>query len=117
LAAPDAARAIQCYRRYDESIELTMIYLDHNSTSPLLPEAAAAMTAAEAEQYANPASQHAEGRRANRALQNAREQIAQLLGANLSGQNADRLIFTSGGTEANNLALASLNHPTWNRAA
>src|SRR4051812_28630365 len=82
-----------------------MVYLDHNSTSRLLPEAAAAMAAAEAEQDANPASQHSEGRRANRALQNAREEIAELLGAKLSGRNADRLIFTSGGSEANNLAL------------
>jgi cysteine desulfurase len=85
-----------------------MIYLDHNSTSPLLPEAKTAMAAAEAENYANPASQHAEGRRANRALQDAREEIAQLLGANLGGRNPDRLIFTSGGTEANNLALIGL---------
>jgi cysteine desulfurase len=85
-----------------------MVYLDHNSTSPLLLEAAAAMAAAEAEQYANPASQHSEGRRANRALQNAREEIAELLGAKLSGRNADRLVFTSGGSEANNLALTGL---------
>jgi cysteine desulfurase len=85
-----------------------MVYLDHNSTSPLLPEAAAAMMAAEAEQFANPASQHSEGRRANRALQNAREEIAELLGAKLTGRNADRLVFTSGGSEANNLALAGL---------
>jgi len=59
-----------------------MIYLDHNSTSPLLPEGGdRGWAAAEAEQYANPASQHSEGRRANRALQNAREEIAELLGA------------------------------------
>jgi cysteine desulfurase len=85
-----------------------MIYLDHNSTSPLLPEAAATMASAAAEQYANPASQHAEGRRANRALQDAREEIAELLGAKLTGRNADRLVFTSGGSEANNLAICGL---------
>lgn len=81
------------------------IYLDWNSTAPLLPEAAAAIAAAYAEGYANPASQHSEGRRAHRALENAREEIARFLGANLAGRHADRLIFTSGGTEANNLAL------------
>jgi cysteine desulfurase len=88
--------------------KVSMIYLDHNSTSPLLPEAAAAMAAADTEQYANPASQHAEGRRANRALQTARDEIAELPGACVTSRHGDRLIFTSGGTEANNLALAGL---------
>ena len=81
------------------------IYLDFNSTAPLLPEAAAAIAAAHAAGYANPASQHAEGRRARRVLEDAREEIARLLGADLTDRSADRLIFTSGGTEANNLAL------------
>src|SRR5437879_4316199 len=81
------------------------IYLDFNSTTPLLPEVADAMAQAEAVGLANPASQHAAGRRAHHALQDAREEIARLLGADLIDRTADRLIFTSGGTEANNLAL------------
>ncbi len=85
------------------------IYLDFNSTAPQLAEVTAAMREAEAANYANPASQHAEGRRAHAALENAREEIARLLGANLTDRTPDRLIFTSGGTEANNLALLGLN--------
>ncbi|HZZ26665.1 MAG TPA: cysteine desulfurase family protein [Pirellulales bacterium] len=84
------------------------IYLDHNSTAPLLPEVAAAMAQADAAGYANPASQHSAGRHAHQLLEDAREEIARLLGANLTGAAADRLIFTSGGTEANNLALFGL---------
>jgi cysteine desulfurase len=86
------------------------IYLDFNSTAPLLPEAAAAIAQADAAGYANPASQHAVGRRARSVLEDAREEIARLLGANLTDRTADRLIFTSGGTEANNLALLGLTH-------
>ncbi len=85
------------------------IYLDFNSTAPLLPEVAAAMAEADATNYANPASQHVAGRRAHRALEDAREEIALLLGADIvSPHAADRLIFCSGGTEANNLALLGL---------
>ena len=57
------------------------IYLDFNSTAPQLAEVTAAMRDAEAAAYANPASQHAEGRRAHAALENSREEIARLLGA------------------------------------
>lgn len=85
-----------------------MIYFDHNSTTPILPEVADAMAAALRAGYANPASQHAFGRRARRALEVAREEIAEILGAKTTGMDADQLIFTSGGTEANNLALLGL---------
>ncbi|HEY2759869.1 MAG TPA: cysteine desulfurase family protein [Pirellulales bacterium] len=84
------------------------IYLDFNSTAPLLSEVAEAMTAAQAANFANPASQHSAGRAAHRQLEDAREAIAGLLGANLIDRAPDRLIFTSGGTEANNLALFGL---------
>ncbi|MDZ4819712.1 MAG: cysteine desulfurase family protein [Planctomycetota bacterium] len=84
------------------------IYLDHNSTTPLLPAVAEAMQQCQAANMANPASQHAAGRRARQALEDAREGIAEILGAKTVGQQADRLIFTSGGTEANNLALFGL---------
>jgi cysteine desulfurase len=84
------------------------IYLDHNATTPLLPEVAEAIRACYAEPYLNPASQHEYGRRARRVLEDARERIGELLGANLSRMDADQLIFTSGGTEANNLAIRGL---------
>lgn len=84
------------------------IYLDHNATTPVLPEVIEAMRACWAEPYLNPASQHEFGRRARRKLEDARDRIAEHLGANLSGPKPDRVIFTSGGTEANNLAIGGL---------
>lgn len=90
----------------------TPIYLDHNATTPILPEVAEAMLACLHSSPANPGSQHAPGRAARRTLEGARQRIAELLGANLAGMQADRLIFTSGGTESNNLALRSTLFPT-----
>jgi len=84
------------------------IYLDHNSTTPLAPEVARAIADCHAAGYANPASGHWAGRRARRVLENARDQIAQLLGADTTSFQADQVIFTSGGTEANNLAIRGL---------
>jgi len=84
------------------------IYLDHNATTPMRPEVAEAMARCFAQGYANPASQHQPGQQARRALEEAREATAAMLGADCSGSRADRLIFTSGGTEANNLALLGL---------
>src|SRR5262245_23063206 len=84
------------------------IYLDYAATTPLDPRVAEAMQRAMAAGYANPASQHQAGRAARKVLEEAREQIAGLLGAKTDGMDADRLIFTSGGTEANNLALLGL---------
>src|SRR5436309_1408848 len=57
------------------------IYLDHNATTPLLPEAWEAMRPLAAENFGNPSSAHAAGRRARQALEDAREKIAALLGA------------------------------------
>ena len=84
------------------------IYLDHNATTPMRPEVVETVARAMAENYANPASQHQPGQRARRVLEDARERIAEILGANLSGTAPDRLIFTSGGTEANNLAILGI---------
>ncbi len=75
-------------------------YFDWNATAPLRPQAAAALRAASA-LTGNPSSVHAEGRAARRVVEEAREQVAALLGA----RPAD-VIFTSGGTEANGLALS-----------
>ena len=75
---------------------------------------------------ANPASQHAAGRKARRVLEEAREGIGELLGAKTGGMDADQVVFTSGGTEANNLALfglsetvaiSAIDHPSVTAAA
>src|SRR5438876_5900564 len=79
------------------------IYLDNNATTPVLPAVWEAMRPFLVEHFGNPASAHWAGRRARQALEDAREQTAALLGA-----YPDEVIFTSGATEANNLALFGL---------
>ena len=76
------------------------IYLDHNASTPLLPEVLAAMLPYLREHFGNPSSGHAFGRRARAAVELARAQVAALIGA-----APDSLVFCSGGTEANNLAI------------
>src|ERR1700729_4131684 len=78
------------------------VYLDHAATTPMLPEAIEAMTEELAE-LGNPSSLHNAGRRARRVVEESREQIAASLGARPS-----EVIFTSGGTEADNLAVKGL---------
>ncbi|MEQ8791140.1 MAG: cysteine desulfurase family protein [Pirellulaceae bacterium] len=85
-----------------------IINLDHNATTPIDPRVADVLEACHRAAYANPSSQHQAGRRARRKLEDAREGLARLLGANVSDMHADRLVFTSGATEANNLALLGL---------
>lgn len=84
------------------------IYLDHNATTPIHPEVVEAMHRCHAAGYANPASQHRSGQSARKVLEDAREEVAELLGAKLSHPNPDRMVFTSGGTESNNLAVLGL---------
>ncbi|MCP4776941.1 MAG: aminotransferase class V-fold PLP-dependent enzyme, partial [Planctomycetaceae bacterium] len=84
------------------------IYLDHNSTAPMLPEVANKMTECFAAGFVNPASQHRPGQLARKHLEDARRKIANYLGAKTSGMDTDQLIFTSGGTESNNLAILGL---------
>ena len=76
-----------------------MIYADYNATAPVRPEAKEAMLAA-LEVGANPSSVHGPGRAARKLLEHARSQVALAIGA-----RAQDLVFTSGGTEANALAL------------
>lgn len=76
-----------------------MIYADYNATAPLRPEARSAMLAA-MDLGANPSSVHAAGRAARKAIEKARTQVGGAIGA-----RGEDLIFTSGGTEANALAL------------
>lgn len=77
------------------------IYLDHSATTPPCSEAIAAMQAALTQQWGNPSSLHAWGQRAATVVEQARLQVAQLLNA----PNPESIIFTSGGTEADNLAI------------
>ncbi|MEU1144920.1 cysteine desulfurase family protein [Streptomyces sp. NPDC005863] len=79
-----------------------MAYLDHAATTPMLPEAIAALTAQIAV-TGNASSLHAAGRRARRTVEEARESLAESLGARPS-----ETVFTSGGTEADNLAVKGL---------
>lgn len=79
------------------------IYLDHNATTPVLPAAAEAVRRTETEAFGNPSSAHSAGRKARQALEDAREHIAVFLGA-----SPDEVTFTSGATEANNLAVFGL---------
>lgn len=76
------------------------IYLDNNATTPLLPEVLDAMLPYLREHFGNPSSSHIFGQRTHRAIEVAREQVATLIGA-----EPQEIIFTSGGTEANNLAI------------
>jgi cysteine desulfurase len=83
------------------------VYLDHAATTPLAPEALAALTR-ELARTGNPSSLHSSGRRARRSVEDARETIAAAAGAHPS-----EVIFTSGGTESDNLAVKGLY---WSRS-
>lgn len=79
-----------------------MIYLDHAATTPVREEVAQAMALCMTQDghFANPGSDHGPGRRAAQIVEQARERFAQLIGA-----KPDEILFTSGATESNNLAL------------
>ncbi len=84
-----------------------MIYFDHNATTPLDERVLDAMLPFLKTYYGNPSSLYRHGRLVRSAMDAAREQIAALVGV-----SANQIIFTSGGTEANNLALATLTKPS-----
>lgn len=79
------------------------IYLDNNATTQPLPEVVETVARHLRDSYGNPSSRHGLGRKARRVLEDSREQIAAILGAIPS-----ELIFTSGGTESNNMAILGL---------
>jgi len=89
------------------------IYLDHNAGAPLRPEVRASIARfCEADEASNPAAVHRSGQRARRALGQAREQVAHFIGA-----AAREVVFSSGGTESNNLAIRGVAgaHPARHR--
>lgn len=79
------------------------IYLDNNATHPVLPAVIDVISEA-MRKYANASSNHQAGKLARKALENAREEISEALGIS----DSSRLFFTSGGTEANNLAIQGI---------
>ena len=82
------------------------VYLDNNATTPVLPPVFAAMQPYFADEFGNASSIHHHGQHARAAVEGAREQVAALLGARSS-----EIVFTSGGTEADNLAIFGLVQP------
>jgi cysteine desulfurase len=82
------------------------IYMDANATTPLLPEVVAAMQPFWGAEFGNPSSVHRRGQHARSAVDHGREQVAALLGC-----QAAEVIFTSGGTESDNLALFGMVGP------
>jgi len=76
------------------------IYLDYNATTPIAPSVLEAMQPFLTKYYGNPSSDHSSGRATFHAIEDAREKVAGMLGATL-----DEIVFTSGGTESNNLAM------------
>lgn len=82
-----------------------MIYLDHNATTPVAPQVLEAMKPYWGDQYGNPSSAYALGRSARQALEEARAQVAELLDCRPS-----EIVFTSGGTESNNMVIKGVAH-------
>ncbi len=77
------------------------VYLDYNATTPVDPEVREAMLPFLSDEFGNPSSVHPPGRRARKAVENAREQVAALL----NSSDPSEIVFTSGATEANNMAI------------
>jgi len=86
------------------------IYLDHNATTPVLPHVVDEMVPYLREHFGNPSSEHVYGARARDAVARARQQVAALLDC-----DADEVVFTSGGTEANNLAIRGVTEARGDR--
>lgn len=86
------------------------IYLDANATTPVLPEVVAALVPYFSERFGNPTSAHEGGQRTRAAVERARAAVAALLGA-----TSKEIVFTSGGTEADNLALSGVVQPFLDR--
>lgn len=82
------------------------VYLDNNATTPLLPEVFEAVRPYFAERFGNASSIHHHGQETRAAVERARESVAALLGC-----RASEVVFTSGGTEGDNLAISGLTHP------
>lgn len=108
LPLAEAHNSLDCLLDHSipgDIVPMDLIYLDHNATTPTRPEVIDAMVECYREGYANPASQHLPGQKAKRRLEDARDRIGEIFGLQQSGVTSDRVVFTSGGTESNCLAL------------
>jgi cysteine desulfurase len=110
VAVIGGARNIAAEPYAGKAMDITQrtVYLDHAATTPMVPAAVEAMTAHLLE-VGNPSSMHASGRHARRIVEESRETIAQALGC-----RPGEVVFTSGGTEADNLAVKGIH---WARLA
>lgn len=88
---------------------IELIYFDNNATSLIDPMVVDRMQELMQMRLANPSSQHAAGRQARQIVECAREGILKLCGGRIQGMASDQLLFTSGGTESNNLAIFGLS--------
>ena len=89
-------------------MEAELIYLDHQASTPMHPRVVAAMRASVVENFANPhSSEHAFGWADSEAVEQARASVAEAIGA-----DPDEVVFTSGATEADNMALLGFGYPT-----
>src|SRR5436190_17518990 len=86
------------------ALPMTEVYLDHQASTPVLPEVLEAMRPFFSEAFGSPSSLHRHGIRARDALAKAREQVASLINA----ESPEEIIFTSGGTESANLAVKGI---------
>jgi cysteine desulfurase len=92
--------AVQQAQAYPDSTAMHRVYLDHNATTPVEPAVLQAMLPYLSGEFGNAASIHTFGQRARGAVETAREQVAALIGA-----RPQEIVFTSGGTEADNHAI------------
>jgi cysteine desulfurase len=92
--------AVQLAQAYPDSTAMHRVYLDHNATTPIEPAVLQAMLPYLSGEFGNAASIHTFGQRARAAVETAREQVAALIGA-----RPQEIVFTSGGTEADNHAI------------
>ncbi len=93
----------------EKKSERRRVYLDNNATTPVRPEVFEAMVPFLQSQFGNPSSLHHWGKRARRAVEQAREEVANLIGA----ADPEEIFFTSGGSESDNLALKGVALPQW----
>lgn len=95
--------ALQCNGKVVKYRSMKRIYLDYAATTPTHPKVVEAMRPYFSEKFGNPSSLHSFGQEAKAAIENARNQVAKLIKA-----KADEIVFTSGGTEADNFALEGI---------
>ena len=98
------------HRVESEEHTVRKVYLDHSATTAVDPEVAQLMMTYYTEKFGNPSSIHSFGREAKKALEDARVQVANLIGA-----KPDEIIFTSGGTEADNMAILGVAYANKNK--